>query len=850
MTDKTEAPAPSTGATARPAASGAVAGDAPAQAGPRPFKYDRKAYDPWDRAFHRLRSPTYDQKVDGDPDGQGEKRPPSGRGYDCGCRSPTDYQVSGLLAVVTRAVVHAARVAALSGVPGANDAWDNLQQQASAQGLPNVEEVVATWLAQHIEGPIFADFLPSIPSWAPVNRIKYGPEFALDPASADPLAPDHPLAVHNVRTPAAGQKATQEREVEVEGRLTRSFMTRHHRPYTQWERYRHWAFHVEPAHGFRHLVGQGDRMKQDERTKHKRALRLYEREHPDQHPSSIECLIDPATFSRPPGDRDPFIQQYYPSIFYDKRWPFWPQTGDWFWAAGRFVYDCTHATFERTTGDNPGLHATAINPIKAFAVARYEAFRFPGLDLPVPAVRFLFFATRRGGYWDFDRDMPMNEADYEFAVDLPPLPNDTGEFAIGRTPAFKYNTVVVRPRLLKDVAFGPFDIPREQALDDEQGVSPARRVSWWNGDPVVELSRAAPGTLPRMVKVKVPTSKMPTTQDFYCFVLTLGWHSPSQAARVKKVAVQLPYFRFLDVDRVDQLRPSICINGRWIYYPIFKPVVTQIPPLIGPKVVEPYKNVQDGRQDWPGKDGLILEMPVDAKVTITAHGTRRNGHGEFIEHTPSWHRDSSKDRRLFVGGVIDLDEDTAEFIRAIIRTRISDIIPMQYWQDHPDVIDALDNDTLRDLLSQASQDLIGQRRLVEWTKDVDAAGPDTNNTHAIASAVAREMRVFPIGSADQPMGFIDGPPAGTRAGLGGAPLSEQDEPEDLTTTRIAMLVQGNDPSRPYTANYQAVVTEQTDHTAYTWFSVKNKGKPDYGLDCKITVSDPEPSPEGGPAQKK
>jgi hypothetical protein len=686
-----------------------------------------------------------------------------------------------------------------------------------------------------------------------VNRVGYGPNFLLNPAQTDPIARDHPLSVHNVRTPDAGQKATREKEVEIEGRLTRSLLTRHHRPYTQWERYRHWAFHVEPMQGFKHLVGQGDRQKpKEERTKHRRALRLYEREVPTdlQFPTSVECLIDPATFSRPPGDRNPYVQQYYPSIFFDQKWPFWPQTGDWFWCAGRYVYDCTHATFERTNDDDKGgLHATAINPIKAFAVARYEADRYPGFDMPVPAVKFLFFASRRGGYWDFDRDMPMNESDYEFAVDLPPLPNDTGEYAVGKTPEFKFNTLVVRPRLLQRIEFGPFEIEPDQALEDEKGVNPGRTARWWNGTPIIELGRAAPGKLPRMVKIKAPTSQMPTNQDFYCFMVSLGWYSPETVSRVKKVVVHMPHFHFLN-KRFGNLRPNIGINGRWIYYPIFE--VTKGAGPIGATdiigganvqnakdVIEAYHNVQDGRQNWPPNGKLTLELPIDAKVTITVNGTRRNSHGEFMERKPTWDKDSGKDRRLFVGGLIDLSPEAAEAIRTIIRTKIGDIIPTQYWQNHPQVIDTLDNDDLRRLLSQAANDLIGQRRLVEWLKDVDAAGPN-NNTHVVASAVAREMYLYPTGSADKPMGFIDGPPAGTHVSVAGGPFKEQDDTKVLHTTPMAMLVPGIQGPRTHGVNYRAVVTDQIDHTAFSWFDVKNGGEPDYGLDCTITVSDVDP----------
>jgi hypothetical protein len=59
----------------------------------------------------------------------------------------------------------------------------------------------------------------------------------------------------------------------------------------------------------------------------------------------------------------------------------------------------------RNRGEKAGLHPTLINPTKAFAVARYEAFQFEKDAEWIPATRFLFFATRKGGYWDFDGDI-------------------------------------------------------------------------------------------------------------------------------------------------------------------------------------------------------------------------------------------------------------------------------------------------------------------------------------------------------------------------------------------------------------------------------------------------------------
>ena len=787
--------------------------EAPDQAKPeRPFTSTKKEYDPQRRAFHRLRSPSYDTGFD-EPTPRITRQRSSGRGYDCGCRSPQTYNQSGVLKEIAQFAWNRFKDAVKAQNPVAAKAWDAMRQKVkedTGEDLEaDIDKVVLApivWLNDVIEKGLFGSYMPSVPSWVPVNRVGYGPDFVAENA-------------HNVVIASDGKK---EGEVEVEGRLTRSYLTRHHRVYTQWSRFHHWSFQVDPAPGFRHLIGAGNTttLAEDELFRKSTvgslssAHLLYAGQSVPADTTSLECLLDLGTFSRPPGDHPNYLELRYPSCIFDQRWPFWPQTGDWFWAAGRYVYDCAHATREDTSGDDMGLHPTLINPVKAFAVARYEACEFEELDTPVPGVRFMFFATKRGGYWDFNGDIQATDCDYEFAVDLPPLASDVGEFAVGRAPQFMRNTIVVRPRLLKRLEFAPFGIDTSMP---EIVPSP----NWWakgeqGSDPLVQLTQSAPGTFPRMVKVKVPMSSMPKDRDVYAFVLTLAWYTPEAASTVKKVFVKLP--KYEQTESKEHIRLIVGINGRWIYYPLQK------------ADTKPYFNVRDGLQRWPGDEGLVLYLPPDGKVTITAHGTERFGYGQFMEETPSVDKDVSKDRQLRVGGLIPIDKKTLKIIRDALKTKLSDIIPYQFWQDHPEILDQLDDDNLRKLLSSMAGGVFGERRIVGWKTDVDTIDrADPSDPHGIACAVAREMKFMPVAffnKANDPLGMIDMPPTGHFARGVDVPMKEV----------LAATAPGKP---PMTFDFVARRMQQIPDSNFVYFRAEQGGNQDYTLSCSIAVAEPD-----------
>src|SRR5436853_4977587 len=119
----------------------------------------------------------------------------------------------------------------------------------------------------------------------------------------------------------------------------------------------------------------------------------------------------------------------------------WPMTGQYIWLAGRWIYDCGHPQPVEK------MH-TELHPCKAVATARWEAVQFPeNGELFVPAIQFMFFASRWGGYHDFPT---IHDQDYEFIVDLPiPAVPAPVEYTIGHTPDFPLNTGVLRWDLLK-----------------------------------------------------------------------------------------------------------------------------------------------------------------------------------------------------------------------------------------------------------------------------------------------------------------------------------------------------------------------------------------------------------------
>ena len=185
-----------------------------------------------------------------------------------------------------------------------------------------------------------------------------------------------------------------------------------------------------------------------------------------------------------------------------------------------------------------------LNPCRAVASARWEAFKFPENDGAVPAIQFMFFASKRGGYIDHEA---ISETDYEFIVDLPDLDlKRSAPFPIGHTakfpddnpPRFPHNTIVLRPRLLKHFNTGAF-----------------MQAGTVQNPPIVQvIPPDDPSQAPKQVKVTIPLSTM-SGVSAYGVIISLGWHDPLNEQAEKVKVCTLNFSQIVD-RKVDRNTPS------------------------------------------------------------------------------------------------------------------------------------------------------------------------------------------------------------------------------------------------------------------------------------------------------
>jgi len=411
---------------------------------------------------------------------------------------------------------------------------------------------------------IMKQLMRAAPSWVPVER-------------------------RNV--PASQFRNFREVEKEVEGVLFRSFQTWTDVPLLQWHAWYDWNFHLVPAKGYKFLRGLGN----DPAPGDTGPDAPFE---PVGHPLSMECEWDCGALGADVAG--PLLQG--PMFVND--WA-WPQASQYVWMAGRWIYDCGHATSDEKTGPRAGLMRTEIHPCKAIATARREAFDFEENEGAfVPAIQFMFFASRLGGYKEFPA---IDDVDYEFIVDLPPIDPAPMEWPIGHTPEFPLNTVVLRPRLLHHFNY--------EAFQNAAG----RRATRGQADPEIEiLPPKGPSGVPDQVKVKIPLTKLKgSDRQSYGVIVSLGWFDPdgSQAAKVKKVTVSLSHVQTHEETHEGFLRGNgewtvkVAVNGRW-------------------------RSVRDenvGTNDTIRLDKTFdIHLAEDDVVNISAHGMEEDDVGEFM----------------------------------------------------------------------------------------------------------------------------------------------------------------------------------------------------------------------------
>ena len=539
---------------------------------------------------------------------------PDGKGYDCGCRSTTDYdgkvgedlaaELSKVFTSVSGAVIDALK-AGVKEFLGRIPFVGPLIKREISKVLDKVEDPLKSLfkkLGKLVDALLVDSFIRSLPSWVPALRREV--------ADQDQKFP----------------------EQEVDGVLLRSYQRADSLPFTQWHEGYDWSFVVVPSPFFADIVGEGNSRRSDNDgtalfDSDLPPLRRYDADHPIRGANidaSIECEIDTgaiteidpskagvphASFLNPVAENGPREWR--------RDWG-WPLTGQFFWAAGRSVYDCSHATDNNKA---VGLHLNQLHPCKAFATARFEGFLFPDNERAVPAIQFMFFLTnakRSGGDFKFDQ---INNVDYDFIVDLPDAPPagvegpdlvkvPAVEYPIGAAPRFLRNTLVIRPRLLVDVNFDRFA--------DAAGATPNSPVAQIR--PIVEpIPPANPDLAPRQIRVRIPAKqlKMSSAVATYGVMLTLGWHDPEArlARRVKRVRIRLDRMEFGNPKEAAAQRwiLNIGINGRWMRH-IFEPIrAPGAPPgLLGPFALRTVTQFADAT--------LELFLAEDDAVSVSVHG--------------------------------------------------------------------------------------------------------------------------------------------------------------------------------------------------------------------------------------
>lgn len=700
----------------------------PAKVTDADYRNQGKPFDVVLRPFHRIDSPTYDLGQDPSDIPIVKLGKADGLGRDCGCRAPSDLQHGLLSNVLADSAVKGlkALLAVLTGGASAiaDEILDKISEGIAKLADKDFKAEFEKWLrdliATTVEGALLGRLLRAVPAWVPVGRQGYTRKF---------------------KYPDTGKVTDREEEREIEGRLDRSYQVSIDQPQFQWSRFHHWSFHVRPLPGHKYLLGGGNGPIHEEvellqqsqlgTDRFAETVLLH-----DEDPSvrSLECVMDTGAFSSSPGDQPPNSGPKLPGLMFHPTWPFWPSEGDWFWATGRWAFNCLRggrASESESDAGKPDLNPTQLNPLKAFACARYDAFLFPENEQPVPAVRFMFFANEQGGYIRFGKDteIQLRERDYEFIVDLPQLHGDfKRDHPIGRAPAFPLNTIVLRPRLLQDLVFAPY-IPKSDFG------CPAPDVEFLELDPIVELLPSEdPNAPPKQMKVTVPLSKLPEGKaggegKAYGFVLTLGWYDPAQSEAARVARLTLVPKRMQFKNGAENLRVKFSLNSRWFGF---------------------FTGGSQSDDFAPPLQPFTVHLPDDATLHLSVHGTRRHGYGEYMEERPRNNTPARTGRTLRMGGLINVDKATRKTIEDLIKAGKE--IP----SDFTVIGQVLNNEFAKILLDNAPELLFGERKDVVWTKDVDnEEGKDVKNLKA--SEVARELFVDPlpfINLPDEPIGWL------------------------------------------------------------------------------------------------
>ncbi len=510
--------------------------------------------------------------------------PISGRGYDCGCRSSQDYDGKIGQDLGDKAAKVLEKVVPLFAA--AKAAKDGLS--ALVKNIP----LIGQTLSGMIDG------------FDPLRSLLKFIGKKVDALFVDSLVRSIPAWVHVFRN---SRVAAQLLEQEVEGFLVRSHQRHDGVPYSQWHLWYDWSFLVSPVGDTAGIVGQGnlqrtsadDDLKDDREESAKLDARRYERGWLPISATAnmtIQCEWDLGALGPQPG---PFLNERGPAVDWG-----WPMAGQFFWAAGRSAYDCTHSTSNEKTGDGAGLHLNQLHPLKAIATQRFEGFLFRENRQAVPATQFIFYASNaKPSAGDF-RFGAINDTDYDFVVQLPSggagVASDD-PFSIGATERFLLNPVDVGRRLLVDLNTRPFG----EGVHHPTGPIDFRPEI----TPLVPAGRNGP---PTHVRIHLPLGKQLSAGiDNFGIMISLGWHDPggTLSRRVFRITVTFKSVQVLDAKDNSGARWHLNFgaNGRW-----FQRVFT----VAGKAGIENFADAT-----------VSFLLSDEDTVTVAAHGFEQDGQG-------------------------------------------------------------------------------------------------------------------------------------------------------------------------------------------------------------------------------
>jgi hypothetical protein len=766
--------------------------------GERAKQVDRK---PFDRQmpFHRIRVPG-NQFIP--PPGRRDRNNPppnfvpaqriiTGDAYSRGARSTKDYDgkfgedLARDLADVVQNIFPPLQAANLIAkgvskglgfliglIPGTKKAaefLDNLDPLKDFFGL----------LGNAADNLIFDSFIRSVPAWVPVFDETLNPQVQIN---------------------------------ELDGILIRSHQRFDSVPFWQWHRWYDWHFAVSPSPIFSELVGFGNTHRDDDNKLGEPQGSTLTNYHKEGLPANAtvsanaiaDCEWDIGAIGLRSGPikRDAngkvVPSEIFPSFFEElqPRKPHdwcWPMTGMFFWAIGRSVYDCSHATanngrrtkkkdrlpqgssFSEDERVQRGVHLNQLHPLKAIATARWEAFKFDENPRHVPAIQFMFYGnTHLSSAGFFGKDQPhtsgfppLGDQDYEFIVDLPTaVITHKDEYPIGHTPEFPVNTLVLGPRLLVNANFVPFADGvagnssggvMEDAADREKFEVLAAKAP----KPVVEIFGQQPNQPPQQALVKIPLKgKLSQATNTYGVLLSMGWFDPdaTQVDNVKKVTVKLlsvqPAGDTHDDATEGEWNINVGVNGRWFQ---FRFVVQSDGSRIhlGPN---------------PGKNQAAAGAPPEVEmflakedlVMVSVHGMEEDAFDDLIRKPPEVSdrpRPQKKAPKLDAPPT-DLDiNKLKEFTEKIAKFKKDSLERLRVLEDrllrHATTVDVPtgtpDPKTGKIPTTQVQVPMVGDE--IEWDTDIDT------DDDKIASRTARAMFLrMAIGNhfdANDPLGMID-----------------------------------------------------------------------------------------------